>query len=283
MGWKFFFLLLILFFDSKGDDKIINHRPELAAASVSTKSMFRVGEELEYKVSYAFLNLGTIKIQVLENRDQKGKSTFLTRAYMDSNPALRWLVDLHVIFESVIDKDVYSHSFLTIDSTSHEVVRRFVQFDYDGKRALFDLSKRTASRTYGNSQVDTARISTYVQDGLSLLFYAREHLRQSKRVTIPTIIDNGEVSTFINFMNKKTSTEIDAIDYEVDVVEFNGRAEYVGIFGMTGGFRGWFSNDDARVPIRASMNVILGSVKIELIRWKRPGWTPPKYEERKKL
>jgi len=27
------------------------------------------------------------------------------------------------------------------------------------------------------------------------------------------------------------------------------------------------------------MNVILGSVKIELQKWNRPGWQPPKYVE----
>jgi hypothetical protein len=70
--------------------------------------------------------------------------------------------------------------------------------------------------------------------------------------------------------------EIDAVDYPIDVVGFEGNAEFVGIFGLTGGFDGWFSNDEARVPIVAHMKVILGSVTLELMSWKRPGWTPPR-------
>jgi hypothetical protein len=47
---------------------------------------------------------------------------------------------------------------------------------------------------------------------------------------------------------------------------------------LTGDFEGWFSNDEARVPILAKMKVILGSITIELMRWKRAGWTPPRAE-----
>jgi hypothetical protein len=53
--------------------------------------------------------------------------------------------------------------------------------------------------------------------------------------------------------------------------------EFSGIYGLTGPFEGWFSNDDARVPIRANMEVMLGSVKVELIGWNRGGWNPPRH------
>jgi len=52
------------------------------------------------------------------------------------------------------------------------------------------------------------------------------------------------------------------------------------VFGLTGGFSGQFSNDNARIPIIARMNVILGSIKVELKSWKREGWRPPKFVER---
>jgi hypothetical protein len=40
-------------------------------------------------------------------------------------------------------------------------------------------------------------------------------------------------------------------------------------------FEGWFSDDDARIPIRAKMKVIIGKVDIQLVRWKRANWSPP--------
>jgi hypothetical protein len=44
---------------------------------------------------------------------------------------------------------------------------------------------------------------------------------------------------------------------------------------MTGEFTGWFSDDEAAVPIKGKLNVLLGSVTVELIQWKRDSWSPP--------
>ncbi|MBM4168345.1 MAG: DUF3108 domain-containing protein [Ignavibacteria bacterium] len=255
---------------------------EIAPGLPPAGPMLQVGEELVYKVSYAFLNLGTIKIQVLDQREHRGKLVYHAKAYIDSNPSLGWLVDLHVLFESIVDRGIYSHVFLSVDSTEKEIVSRQIQFDYDAKRATIDLIKQERSKPIQRIRSDTIAISAPIQDGLSLFFYARENVLETKKVNVPTIIDDVEVKTFINFMGKRTRSEIDAINYPVDVLEFDGKADYVGIYGMTGGFRGWFSNDSARIPIEARMNVILGSVHIELLRWKRTNWIPPRFTEGKK-
>ena len=56
----------------------------------------------------------------------------------------------------------------------------------------------------------------------------------------------------------------------------SGQARWTGLYGLSGNFEGWFSNDEARVPIKAKMSVYIGSVVIELKSWKRPDWKPPK-------
>ena len=40
-------------------------------------------------------------------------------------------------------------------------------------------------------------------------------------------------------------------------------------------FQGFFSDDEAAVPIRAEAKVIVGSIVVELEEWERPGWIPP--------
>jgi hypothetical protein len=96
---------------------------------------------------------------------------------------------------------------------------------------------------------------------------------------VPAIVNEQVVNTYIDFIGERSSVEIDAVEYPVDVLRFEGTAQFTGIFGLTGDFEGWFSNDDARVPILAKMKVILGSVTIELMQWERSGWMPPKGEE----
>ena len=256
-----------------------HHRTVTAVASAVESRMLEVGEELEYKVSYSFFNIGTIRTQVVSKEEKNGRTVYRTRALIDSNPSLGWLVNLHVQFYSEMDGGVYSYFWLADDSSKKEVNFRSFRFDYENKRAYYERGRRLSANERNVESRDTIAITDQCQDGLSLFFYAREHVREKSQMRIPTLIDNKQVNTFINFMNKREDSDIDAVDYPVDVVAFDGKADYVGIFGLTGGFRGWFSNDEAQIPIVARMNVILGSVKIELQKWNRPGWQPPKYVE----
>lgn len=238
--------------------------------------LLQVGEELEYSVSYSIFTLGKIRIRIVHVEERNGRLVYKAQAIIDSAPGLPF-VNLHVIFESDFDEEVFSYSWVSKDSSKHEIKYLAYSFDYAQNRVRIEQSseKRASERIVG--KVDTLQIKEKSQDGLSLFFFARKHLHDRAEINVPTVIGNEVVSTYINYQHRQTSVEIDAVDYPVDVIEFSGRADYTGIFGLTGGFRGWFSNDDARVPVVARMNVILGSIYIELVKWQRPNWQPPKY------
>ena len=252
-----------------------------ADSIVIADPLLQIGEDLEYKVSYSFFNIGTIRIQLFEKEQRNGRNVYRARAIIDSNPSLSWLVDLHIRFYSEMDSEVFSYTWIGDDSSKREVRYRRITFEYDSNRVLFDRGKKLLTGLREPEYIDTVKVVEKCQDGFSLFFLARKHVRQKKQINIPTFIENKQVNTFINFINKRTDADIDAVDYPVEVLEFDGKADYVGVFGLTGGFSGWFSNDEARIPIIARMNVILGSIKVELINWKREGWRPPQYVEAK--
>ena len=81
----------------------------------------------------------------------------------------------------------------------------------------------------------------------------------------------------INFSNQKTDTDIDAVNYDINSVFLNGFSYFNAVFGLTGEFEGWFSNDNARIPIKAKLQVKIGNVTLEIYEWKRKSWSPPKY------
>jgi hypothetical protein len=97
-------------------------------------------------------------------------------------------------------------------------------------------------------------------------------------VTLANSISNAVASIRVDFITSTLSESvlIDAVDYEIDCRRLDGKTDFVSVYGLTGDFEGWFSNDEARVPILAKMKVILGSVTIELMAWNRTGWKPPK-------
>ena len=235
---------------------------------------FVEGEELVYNVRYAFFNLGQIRIKTFNTTSVDGRPATITRALIDSYRGVPF-VDLHAVFESTIDQMMYSRRFMgkiTQDDTWD--FSRY-HFDYDNNRVTVEMGQQDTVI----AQRETLAVKMPYQDGLSLFFLARDGLFSGKTANVPTMIKEKQVNTIIAFSDKRTSVEIDAVNYPIEVAQFEGTLEFTGIFGLTGDFEGWFSNDEARIPILAKMKVLIGSVTVELMDWKRPGWTPPKAKD----
>jgi hypothetical protein len=250
------------------------HRGAAQSETPSSTGEVQVGEELVYNVSYGFFDLGQIRITTVERLEVDGRPCYFSRAYIDSYSNIPF-VDLHAVFESVIDMESYSRRFMgKVKQDGAWDFNRY-RFDYPANRVFIESGNRDTVV----AKRDTTEVRAPYQDGLSLYFYARHHLFDGQTRSVPTLVQEKKVATVINFGPVRTSVEIDAVDYPVDVAEFDGTMEFTGIFGLTGDFEGWFSNDAARVPITAKMKVIIGSVTVELMEWKRPGWTPPRAQE----
>jgi len=232
------------------------------------------GEELVYNVRYGFFNLGSVRIRTLQRQASSSAVVYYCKAFIDSYPKVPF-VDLHATYESFMDTTIYSHNF--VGRTKQDDWWNFSRYTFDSpnRRTILETGQKDTLIT----KRDTVSVEGVYQDGLSLFFFARDRLFTGKSLDIPCIVTEQKVNTHINFDGRQDAVEIDAVDYPVDVVGFEGTADFVGIFGLTGDFDGWFSNDDARIPIMAKMKVIIGSVTIELMQWKRPGWNPPRAKE----
>ncbi len=238
-------------------------------------STMQIGEELTYNVSYAFVDIGQVRVTVLDKVSDKGTSYYNVVAHIDSYKNIPF-VDLHSVYESHFDALIYSLWFRSRTKKDSRWHYFTYEFDYP-KHGIY-----IHQGTWGTNSVDrrdTLSVGSFSQDGLSIFYYARQNLFSRKTLTIPTVVSEQQGNTVIHFTNQRTHEKIDAIDYPVDLIHFEGNAGFVGIFGLTGDFEGWFSNDAARVPVLAKMKVIIGDVKIELMKWKRRGWVPPKYQE----
>ena len=242
---------------------------------VKNSALFH-SEELTYEVSWWAFDLGTLKMSM--HHSGNSDSSFLAVCYIDSYDGLPF-ADIHSIFKTTMDNNAVSKSFTALDKEAKDkwVVTRYV---YDAAKSTAVVQKggvrEPSEPAITPTFVDTISINPLTQDGLSLFYFARRQVKSLDTITVKAIVTEKAGSATMNFYGKETEIEIDAVDYPVSVVEFDGRADFKGIFGLTGEFKGWFSNDDARVPIKAKVGVILGNVTMELIGWKRTGWIPPK-------
>ncbi len=264
---------LIIVFSALGTVQATS--PELSAASEGTRktsSVLQPGEELTYKVSYLSFTLGYIRLTTEQITMYNGRKVAVAKANLKSADGIPF-ADLNVVFRSWMEPTTqFSHKFYAAekkDESSWEVEEYFFNYTDD----VVGLRTRVKDEVSDTSSINT---SEYWSDGLSLLYLAREYANTKRNVRIPTLIMADTARTIINFRNEEEAVEIDAVDYEVDALVLDGKALWEGVYGMKGDFIGWFSNDDARVPIKAEMEVIVGDVTLELISWKREGWAPPR-------
>lgn len=244
----------------------------LSTANAQTGAFVYVGEELTYRVSYLNITLGTVKTVTEPFTTLNGQKSVKVKVYIDSHPNIPF-VSLHSVYESWLDTSATFSNKFTANTQMEDGKWEFDQyvFDYANKKIYAD--KFRDKQKVESKVMD---IKKRYNDGASLLFAARALLLSKKSLRLPTVIMEDTVNTVINFQGNKEDVSIESSSYPVKSVYFSGDANWTGIYGLTGRFEGWFSDDAARVPLKAKMKVYVGSVTIELQSWRRGSWQPPK-------
>jgi hypothetical protein len=232
-------------------------------------SHWQIGEELTYNVRWGFLNLGTLNYRVIDTTRYNNELAYRVSLKIDSSPYV-FFVSMHYYYESYISTDLYPMYFYgeEIDGDTRTRYRYF--FDREGKKILTEVSLPNDTLNYQKKEFP---MPTPVQDGMSLVNYARGNVYEPKSVNVTAFYDLKFGDFIINFVNNRIPLELDVFQQPIEGVELNGTTTIKAIAGFSGAFRGWFSTDGRAVPLRAKMKVFIGSVTVDLEKWKN--WDPP--------
>jgi hypothetical protein len=257
---------LVLLMTNGGDTGRTVAGPPLAQAN----AIVAEEEELEYEVSWTFISLGTIRLH--------GKPDRTADAWMDSHENLPY-VDLHSVYHSEMDSLLFSRGSQSVDQQEDGSWKGMMYvYDLSNHRVVVEHTKHRAANAPPHALVkrDTL-VLPHVRfvDGLSIAYSARALAHSKKSATMPTVLMGKLGETTFHLPGERTTVDLDAVAYPVRAIAMEGTTSVVGIFGMSGEFTGWFSDDAAAVPLRGKLNVLIGSVTVELTRWNRRNWTPP--------
>jgi hypothetical protein len=235
-------------------------------------------EDLLYEVSYAGIKLGRIRIRTQPTDTIDGETRHHAMAYVDSYEGIPF-VDIHVIDSTHMTTAFYSKGFDAFEKSGDNWLKESSRYDLNNHIIIIEktLHKDIHSPAIGEATYDTVRnVEDRILDGLSMLFFARSHVRENASMDIPTVVYAKQGTAEFHFGTERKMEEIDALkDKLIRVVGLEGTAHFKGLYGMTGDFRGWFSDDPASIPIKAEIGVFIGNVDIELIWWRRHNWEPP--------
>ena len=231
-----------------------------------------VGEEYTYLVKYAFLNLGEVKTKIFAKEKLHGKTIYKAIAYIDSYKGLP-LVDLHQTFESWFDSKlhpVFFQSYLFGDTDT-----TYTKYFFEDENRIHVIKGNLSG---SETSLDTTiKVDGIFYDGLTLLYAARYNFDSLNSITLPCFIAEDTSTTFVNYYPEEEEISIDVVGYNIGSIKLDGEATFAGVFGLTGYFEGWFSDDEHRVPLSANLQVMIGNVTLELIDWKNKKWQPPVY------
>lgn len=240
-------------------------------------AVFQPGERLQYRVKWLFFRIGTI---VVETDSIPGSPLFVKATItLDSNPNF-FLISIHNRYEAIVNSTpVRSERLRSIERSGNDTLLTTYQFVDSLEQIIMEQRILPADTVIKAGVLDS--IDRFF-DGSSLFFLARTLLHSGSQESVPTMVDFDLFRTDIIFSNRVVPRSISTFHEEIETRELYGRANFEGktFAGFSGGFKGWFSNDEAAVPIQAEMNITLGSVDIELEQWSRAGWQPPRMQKK---
>jgi hypothetical protein len=240
-----------------------------APGTISSRLIVADGEDLLYEVRWTVFKLGTVHLWTRRN--------YTAEAQVDSYEGVPF-VDLHSIHYTTMDTLFYSRGCRSIQKNEQGWAGIDYVYEPARRRLLVEetVQQSVTSPPVSRTLKDSLDLPTMdFVDGVSIAYVPRTLIHTVQSVVVPTVLYGKLGNTTYNCTNNRTTEKIGALDDPVRVVEIDGTTSVKGIFGMTGDFSGWFSDDEAAVPIKGKLNVILGSVNIELIKWSRSGWNPP--------
>ncbi len=238
------------------------------------RAVFQPGETLRYKVKWTFLRLGTLTLSTERDTTSSDGSAFKVVLKVESNPDLRfiWIQEIN---ESHMDTvEISTRHFVARHRNGDDLVEIRQRYDQARKTAFASIVDMNTGRELG---CDTIQQAPPFVDGAALLCKARALSRSRGTYRLPTMVGGKIQNTTLDFDSAIENLETDAWGKEIRTRRYSGHADWTGATasGLGGDFTGWVSDDDAAVPIRAEMKILLGSIVLELEEWTRPGWAPP--------
>jgi hypothetical protein len=246
--------------------------------STANAACFQAGEELQYEVSYLGIGLGTINTRVTAVQASPGERRVSAECLIRTYKGVPF-VTLNTLFQTLMGDSLESLRFRNREYLADEKVFKEILYTFPKNRDRVYISEEVERHPEWAKQDTLELEGKRWQDGLSLFYFARAFSHSSRRCMVPVLMYVTKATTEIRFGVDVEEEDIDAVDYDIRCRKLEGETGFTGIFGLTGGFEGWFSDDEAAIPIRAKMHVLIGSINIELVKWKRKGWKPPRAED----
>lgn len=213
---------------------------------------FSIGERLEYKAKFGFINLGKMVLEIADTSTIDGKLCYKINSFLNSNPALGFIFSLNDtisvfstvenLFPILYEKRVHERKY-----TNYQKLR----FNQD---SLWVIINDSAS----------ARIEKEARDLLSFWYYLRK-IPLIENDTVNLIIFEGRENHHIECLIGKKETLKTSLG-KFSTIRVSPKTTGKGVFGPSGRMDIWYSNDSLRIPLQIKTRLKFGTVVFKIKR-----------------
>ncbi len=219
---------------------------------------FKQGEWLKYSVNYGFINAGEITTEVVPTERENIK-------HIVTKGESKGLVS--IFFEV---KDQYESFFDTITKTPVRFIRNVSEGGFTINREIdFDINRGIAT-VHEEGRDSIYKIPKNVQDVVSLVCYLRcfpiQEFKIGQSLDIPVFVDRALFKFKIKLIGKETLKTKFGMSPSLIFVPFVKKGR---IFKEGEGVKIWVSNDKNKIPLKLEVELVLGSLEIELIAFRK--------------
>ncbi len=216
---------------------------------------FKPGEQLTYKVKYGFLTAAeaTIKVQQTDVKFEN-KNTYHLVAEGKTSGSFDVFYKVRSRYDSYIDR-VALTPYLYIENTREDNYSRV-----DKARFYQDKKKVIAKKGTFTSKSD----QTF--DMISAFYFARNldmsGIKPNDKFTLNYFLDDEITPMQIQYIGKET---IRTSLGKIACLKFSPGIKAGRVFRKNSRLYLWISDDNNRVPVKAQVEVVIGSITLELV------------------
>lgn len=221
------------------------------------KNAFQIGETLTYRLHYGFVDAGRAVLEV-KNEDKKflNRSSFHVVGLGTSTGAFDWFFKVRDRYESFIDREaLVPYVFLrNVDEGGYKIKQTYV-YNHHKKEVI------TEGKKY--------KVPHGVQDMISAFYYARNldfsEAKEGQIYSIPSFVDEEIWNLKIKFVGRENlKTDLGTFK----CLKFRPIIQKGRVFKKEEDLNVWISDDGNHIPIRAQAEILVGSIKMDLLEYK---------------
>jgi hypothetical protein len=227
------------------------------------QNAFSVGERLVFDVGYAFVTAGEAVMSIPSMDTIGGRPAYHIMFTVNSTPTFSMFYKVEDRYETFLDKDgLFPWKFI------QHIREGGYKRDFS---AEFDQAANIARA--GDKQYP---IPPYVHDVVSAFYFARTvnyvGMRAGQKTYLQNFYKDSTYQLAIKFIGYQRIS-VDAGKFDCVVVE--PLIKEGGLFKSEGRVIIWLTNDERKVPVKVSTEVIIGSIEAELREYSGiPGGIP---------